>query len=61
MHQKRAHIYDFIKSYPSSFETFVGERGINLSGGQKQEIGLAELFTKIRILLTFLMKPQVLF
>ena len=38
---KRAHCLQFIKQLPEQFETKVGERGIKLSGGEKQRIAIA--------------------
>ena len=38
---KIAHIYDFIKESKKGFYTIVGERGENLSGGEKQRIAIA--------------------
>ncbi len=35
---------DFINGHPKGFEMMVGERGENLSGGQKQTIGVARAF-----------------
>lgn len=47
---KQAQIYDFIQSLPEQFETKVGERGLKLSGGEKQRISIAR---------TLLKKPQL--
>lgn len=38
---KDSQIFEFISALPNKFETQVGDRGINLSGGQIQRIGIA--------------------
>ncbi|MBT4936381.1 ATP-binding cassette domain-containing protein, partial [Candidatus Peregrinibacteria bacterium] len=38
---KKAHAHDFIMSFENGYETYVGERGVKLSGGEKQRIGIA--------------------
>ena len=49
---KDAQILDFIKSLKNGFETKVGERGIKLSGGQIQRIGIArELYLQPELLI----------
>ncbi len=42
----KANIGDFIDSLPDGFQTFVGERGIKLSLGQRQRIAIARAFLK---------------
>jgi thiol reductant ABC exporter CydC subunit len=39
-----AHIDDFIQQLPEGYATFIGERGVRLSGGQAQRIALARAF-----------------
>ena len=43
---KLAHIHDEIMQFPDGYASFVGERGIMLSGGQTQRISIARLFLK---------------
>jgi len=38
---KSARIHDFIASTPQGYETMVGERGLKLSGGEKQRVAIA--------------------
>lgn len=40
---RRADIYDFIQSTPNKYETIIGERGIKISGGQKQRLAIARV------------------
>ena len=42
----RAKISNFIKKAKYGFDTKVGERGINISGGQKQRLGIARALYK---------------
>ena len=43
---KKANIYNFIMSLPEGLDTRVGERGVRLSGGEKQRISIARIFLK---------------
>ena len=43
---RRANIHDFISELPDGYDTFVGERGARLPGGQKQRISIARVFLK---------------
>ncbi|MGB7271521.1 MAG: ABC transporter ATP-binding protein/permease, partial [Albidovulum sp.] len=43
---KAAKIHDFIMSLPEGYETKVGERGLKLSGGEKQRVGIARTLLK---------------
>ncbi|MEE9326262.1 MAG: ABC transporter ATP-binding protein/permease [Cocleimonas sp.] len=50
---KMAHIYDFIESLPEGWETIVGERGLKLSGGEKQRVAIARTILKRPPILLF--------
>ncbi|HEY0820148.1 MAG TPA: ABC transporter ATP-binding protein/permease [Rhizobacter sp.] len=43
---KAARIHDFIVSTPKGYETAVGERGLKLSGGEKQRVAIARTLLK---------------
>lgn len=48
---RTARIHDFIARLPEGYDTWVGERGVTLSGGEKQRIAIAR---------TLLMDPRIL-
>ena len=41
---EKSRSFEFIRSFPLQFETMVGERGVKLSGGEKQRIAIARAF-----------------
>ena len=50
---RRAHIHDFIAGLPDGYETMVGERGLKLSGGEKQRVAIARVVLKAPKILIF--------
>ena len=50
---KKANIYDFISSQEKGFDCLVGNRGLKLSGGEKQRISIARVLLKDPALLIF--------
>ncbi|PIE09126.1 MAG: metal ABC transporter permease, partial [Rhodobacterales bacterium] len=43
---RAAHIHDFVMALPEGYDTAVGERGLKLSGGEKQRVGIARTLLK---------------
>ena len=43
---RAAHIFKFVESLPQGWETVVGERGLKLSGGEKQRVAIARTLLK---------------
>ena len=43
---KAAQIHEFVESLPKGYDTMVGERGLKLSGGEKQRVGIARSLLK---------------
>ncbi|MCY4745539.1 ABC transporter ATP-binding protein/permease [Pelomonas sp. UHG3] len=50
---KAAHIHGFIAATPKGYDTMVGERGLKLSGGEKQRVAIARTLLKNPPLLIF--------
>ena len=43
---KKANIYDFVEKQPDGLDTMVGNRGLKLSGGEKQRLAIARVLLK---------------
>lgn len=50
---KAAHIHEFIAATPKGYDTMVGERGLKLSGGEKQRVAIARTLLKNPPILIF--------
>lgn len=50
---RAAHIHDFIAAQPKGYGTMVGERGLKLSGGEKQRVAIARTLLKNPPILIF--------
>jgi len=50
---RAAHIHAFIESLPLGYDTMVGERGLKLSGGEKQRVAIARTLLKNPVILVF--------
>lgn len=50
---RAAHIHDFVSAQPLGYDTMVGERGLKLSGGEKQRVAIARTLLKNPPILIF--------
>jgi ATP-binding cassette subfamily B protein len=50
---RAAHIHDFITTLPDGYATLVGERGLKLSGGEKQRVAIARTLLKDPAIMVF--------
>ncbi len=50
---RAAHIHAFVESLPDKYDTLVGERGLKLSGGEKQRVAIARTLLKNPPILVF--------
>lgn len=50
---RSAHIHDFVETLPDQYDTLVGERGLKLSGGEKQRVAIARTLLKNPPILVF--------
>jgi ATP-binding cassette, subfamily B, heavy metal transporter len=50
---RAARIHDFVAALPDGYDTVVGERGLKLSGGEKQRVAIARVVLKAPDILIF--------
>lgn len=53
----QAELHVAIERMPDGYDTIVGERGLKLSGGEKQRLALARAFLRVRFFLSDLDSP----
>ncbi len=54
---KKANIYEFIQNQELGLDTMVGNRGLKLSGGEKQRVSIARVLLKDPVLFIFERPP----
>ena len=50
---KLSRIHDFVTDLPDGYESMVGERGLKLSGGEKQRVAIARMILKQPLIMLF--------
>ena len=48
-----ADIHDTITAFPDGYETVVGERGLKLSGGEKQRVAIARMLLRKPVVMLY--------
>jgi ABC-type multidrug transport system fused ATPase/permease subunit len=43
---RQAHLHEFIETLPQGYETWIGEQGLRMSGGQRQRLAIARALLK---------------
>ncbi len=43
---KKSRLYDFVASLPQGLDTYIGDRGVKLSGGEKQRVAIARVILR---------------
>ena len=50
---RMADIHDTITAFPDGYDTVVGERGLKLSGGEKQRVAIARMLLKKPVIMLY--------